>query len=300
MSLGINNIPPKHCPYSCVYCQLGRTYAMTVSRRSFYAPEELAEAVSLNLEKLASENKKKPDYLTFVPDGEPTLDINLGKTLWLVKKHGIKTAVISNASLINLPEVREDLMSADWISLKVDSVDEDIWRKIDRPHGALKLGDILKGIAAFSAEYKGRLVTETMLADGINDGEKAVSAVADFLSGIKPRVSYILTPTRPPAESFVKKTGEGRLVAAWNIYAAAGLKAEIISGYEGDPLLSAGHTVEDFLEVCSVHPVREDAAVKFMLDGGEDEGALRRLETDGHIVRSLFCGHAFYLRKLGR
>lgn len=56
----------------------------------------------------------------------------------------------------------------------------------------------------------------------------------------------------------------------------------------------------DYLTFVPVHPVREDAAVKFMLDGGEDEGALRGLETDGHIVRSLFCGHAFYLRKLGR
>ena len=26
-SLGINNIPPKHCSYSCVYCQVGSTAA---------------------------------------------------------------------------------------------------------------------------------------------------------------------------------------------------------------------------------------------------------------------------------
>ncbi len=24
-SLGINNIPPKHCSYACVYCQVGPT-----------------------------------------------------------------------------------------------------------------------------------------------------------------------------------------------------------------------------------------------------------------------------------
>ena len=24
-SLGINNIPAKHCSYACVYCQVGRT-----------------------------------------------------------------------------------------------------------------------------------------------------------------------------------------------------------------------------------------------------------------------------------
>ena len=35
-SLGINNIPPKACTYSCVYCQVGRTLDMQVARRAFY------------------------------------------------------------------------------------------------------------------------------------------------------------------------------------------------------------------------------------------------------------------------
>mgnify|MGYP000482365935 CR=1 FL=1 len=40
-SLGINNIPPKVCTYSCVYCQLGPTIKMQVKRRAFYEPEEI-------------------------------------------------------------------------------------------------------------------------------------------------------------------------------------------------------------------------------------------------------------------
>ena len=40
-SLGINNIPPKICTYSCVYCQLGRTLKMEVDRRAFYEPEQV-------------------------------------------------------------------------------------------------------------------------------------------------------------------------------------------------------------------------------------------------------------------
>jgi wyosine [tRNA(Phe)-imidazoG37] synthetase (radical SAM superfamily) len=34
-SLGINNIPPKTCIYSCAYCQLGRTIKMQVERQVF-------------------------------------------------------------------------------------------------------------------------------------------------------------------------------------------------------------------------------------------------------------------------
>ena len=35
-SLGINNIPPKICSYSCVYCQAGRILHMQVEREAFY------------------------------------------------------------------------------------------------------------------------------------------------------------------------------------------------------------------------------------------------------------------------
>jgi len=37
-SLGINNLPPKVCTYSCVYCQLGRTARMSNRRRESHAP----------------------------------------------------------------------------------------------------------------------------------------------------------------------------------------------------------------------------------------------------------------------
>ncbi|MGB9794304.1 MAG: radical SAM protein, partial [Caldisericum exile] len=33
-SLGVNNIPPKICTYSCVYCQLGRNLKMTKIRQA--------------------------------------------------------------------------------------------------------------------------------------------------------------------------------------------------------------------------------------------------------------------------
>gem|GEM_PF-3894463 len=37
-SLGINNIPPKHCTYSCVYCQLGKALYMTHGVKVFFLP----------------------------------------------------------------------------------------------------------------------------------------------------------------------------------------------------------------------------------------------------------------------
>ena len=75
--MGINNIPPKVCTYSCVYCQVGKTHRLQVERRPFYEPEDIFKSVRKQVKK--AENKGESiDYLTFVSDGEPTLDANLG------------------------------------------------------------------------------------------------------------------------------------------------------------------------------------------------------------------------------
>jgi len=104
-SLGINNIPPKTCTYSCVYCQLGRTNKMQVERHIFYNPQNILRAVQDKVNKV-KETGVPIDYLTFVPDGEPTLDINLEYEIDLLKFLGIKIAMITNGSLIwRVPEV---------------------------------------------------------------------------------------------------------------------------------------------------------------------------------------------------
>ena len=114
-SLGINNIPPKVCTYSCVYCQLGRTIKMKVERGAFYEPDEILQDVHDKVEK-AREAGEVIDYLTFVPDGEPTLDINFGREIELLRPLGIKIAVITNSSLIWREDVREALMKAERIA----------------------------------------------------------------------------------------------------------------------------------------------------------------------------------------
>ncbi len=86
-SLGINNIPPKTCTYSCVYCQLGRTLKMQAERRAFYEPENIVRDVEDKV-RLVRAAGDAIDYLTFVPDGEPTLDINLGREIELLRPLG--------------------------------------------------------------------------------------------------------------------------------------------------------------------------------------------------------------------
>ncbi len=296
-SLGINNIPPKICTYSCVYCQLGRTIKMQVERRAFYEPEEVLRDVQGKVEK-TKEVGESIDYLTFVPDGEPTLDINLGREIELLRPLGIKIAVITNGSLIGREDVREDLLGADWVSLKMDSTRREIWRKIDRPHGTLRLASILDGALEFAREFKGELATETMLVEGVNDGDDHIREVAGFLARLRPATAYLAIPTRPPAEEWVRPPGEEVINRAYQIFSEKVDRVEYLIGYEGNAFAFTGNVEEDLLSITSVHPMREDAVSEFLARARVGWAVARELVEQGRLVETRYAGRKFYVRKI--
>ena len=296
-SLGINNIPPKVCTYACVYCQVGRTTEMTIDRRPFYDPGEIAQDVQEKVEK-SQEAGEPIDYLTFVPDGEPTLDANLGHEIDLLKPLGIPIAVITNNSLLSRQDVREDLMAADWVSLKVDSVEERTWRRVNRPYGRLKLASILKGALAFARSFRGKLVTETMLVAGVNDGEEHLGEVAGFLGRLCPDTAYLAIPTRPPTEKWVRPPDEGTLNRAYQILSEKVGWVEYLIGYEGDAFAFTGDLEQNLLSITAVHPMREDAVSTFLARAGAEWEAVDRLVAEGQLTQAEYKGHTFYLRRL--
>ncbi|MFP4047815.1 MAG: radical SAM protein [Bacteroidales bacterium] len=295
-SLGINNIPPKICSYSCVYCQVGRSIKMDYQRKAYYSPEEIFHEVEKKVRDTLKENEKI-DYLTFVPDGEATLDINLGKEIEKLKELGVKQAIITNSSLIDRKDVQNDLKSLDLVSVKIDSVLPAIWKRIDRPHKMLDLNKIKSGIRQFADEYQGKLITETMLIDGINDTEENMKAVADFIAGINPAVAYISIPTRPPARKNVKPAGEKQVNKAFQIFSEKIDRVEMLIGHEGNAFAHSGDTKKDILSITAVHPMRDDTMQEFLEKDNEDWSVIEQLIGKGKLLETEFGGHKFYLRK---
>jgi len=297
-SLGVNNIPPKHCTYSCVYCQLGKTPHLEARRREFYDPTLIAESV----ERALSSLEGGVDYVTFVPDGEPTLDLNLGRAIRLIKARvNARVAVITNASLVHLPDVRSDLSEADLVSAKVDAVSERVWRLINRPHPDVPHLGRLEGLKSFAGEYPGLLITETMLVRGVNDSLEELRAIAEFLSPLDPERAYVSVPTRPPAERFVRPPSEETLTAAHEIFASVlgPDRVELLTGYEGPDFASLGDPVESLLAITSVHPMRVEYARDLLERGGLDpDETLSRLLAGGEVRLVEYRGESFVLRSL--
>jgi len=296
-SMGVNNIPPKICTYSCVYCQLGRTLKLQNVRQAFYKPEEVLREVQDKIEKARAAGESV-DYLTFVPDGEPTLDIHLGAEIALLKSLGIKLAVITNSSLLWHEEVRAALSQADWVSLKMDAVLEEVWHRVDRPHGSLRLPQILAGALEFAKTFEGQLVTETMLVEGVNDGVAAIEAVSDFLARLKPQTAYLAIPTRPPAEAWVRSPDEEVINRDYQILRREVAHVEYLVGYEGNAFAFTGDAADDLLSITSVHPMREDAVHEFLGRAEADWAVVRDLVAGGQLVETTYEGRKFYVRKL--
>lgn len=296
-SLGINNIPPKICTYSCIYCQVGRTLNMQIDRKVFYKPEDIIYAVNEKIRE-TKEKGELVDYLTFVPDGEPTLDINLGHEIELLKKWGIKTAVITNSSLLWKKEVRNELSLADWVSLKIDTVTRGTWHRINRPHGTLKFEEILSGILEFSDTYEGMLTTETMTTRNINDSFDEMNKVSDFISKIRPKQSYIAIPTRPPAENYVQSPTEPFINMAYQIFEEKSIPVEYLIGYEGNAFAFTGNAENDLLSITSVHPMREDGVKEFLKKADADWRIIERLKEENKLVETTYNKKRFYIRKI--
>ena len=294
-SLGINNIPPKSCSYSCLYCQVGATKGQKITPQAFYTPEEILQQVGEQLKKVDS-TIEAVDYLTFVPDGEPTLDINLGKTIELLRPLNIPIAVITNASLLWNEDVRAVISKADWVSLKVDSTIEPIWNQLNRPHAALRLNDVMNGIRLFANIFEGKLVTETMLLDGINDMDENISGVANFIHEIGVSNSYLAIPTRPTAESGICAANETTLNRCYQIMAAAIPHVEYLIGYEGDAFAFTGDIRHDLLGITAVHPLRESAVNKLLGQAKADWSLIEDLIAERNLKEVKYLGERYFVR----
>jgi wyosine [tRNA(Phe)-imidazoG37] synthetase (radical SAM superfamily) len=298
-SLGVNNIPPTMCTYACNYCQLGPAIHVDVKRQSFYDPVQLFDEVSSKVSQLRGVGESV-DFLSFVPNGEPTLDENLGDEIDRLKSLGIPIAVISNGSLVWREDVRDDLDRADLVSLKIDSTREEVWRRINHPHRSLRLDAILEGIEIFTRSFRSKLLTETMLVAGINDGEDQLKETAAFIGSLKPAYAYLSVPTRPPSRAWVTPPDEETINRAYHVYRETIDNVECLTGHEGGSFFFTGNVEEDLLGTTSVHPMRADAVGELLGRADADWSVVQALVDSGELVETTHQGVKFYIRKVRR
>jgi wyosine [tRNA(Phe)-imidazoG37] synthetase (radical SAM superfamily) len=291
-SLGIDPVPFKTCNWNCVYCQLGRTSPFALERREYVSRTEILEQVQ---EALAIHQPGEIDWITFVGSGETCLHSELGWLINAVKQETeIPVAVITNGSLLHLPEVRHELQAADAVLPSLDAASERLYRKINRPHHSLTVEMLIDGLKTFRAEYQGLLWVEVMLIKGLNDGMLELQALAAVLDEIGPDEIHIILPTRPPAEPWVEPPDQATLQRT---LFTLGKRARLITETTGNFDLSSEQSVtEALLSILTRHPMCESnllAALEKWLPG-KGAQTLESLHITGRVQVISRCGQRFW------
>ncbi|MFQ6065883.1 MAG: radical SAM protein [bacterium] len=224
-SLGVDTIPFKTCSLDCIYCQLGRTTNKTTERKGYIATDDILREI----EEVLREGKRI-DYITFSGSGEPTLNSEIKRMIGRIKElTSIPLAILTNGTLLYKPRMREDLTGADLVIPSLDTVTQEIFERINRPHPSLKIDEIITGIDAFSQEFKGKIWLEIMLVKGINDSPEEIKKTAQVTHEMNLEKIQLNTVVRPPAEEFARPL---RTEDLKNIKTILGEKCEIIAEFQ--------------------------------------------------------------------
>lgn len=265
ISLGVDLTPTKTCSYDCLYCQLAKTKFHTSRRDRFCPPEDVLKELREVLEEIA-----QPDWITFSGTGEPTLNIDLGFIISEIKKFSeAPICVITNASLLYLPEVREELMLADRVLPTLTTVNEDTFKKIHRPVNDLVLEKILTGLKDFSGVFPGTIEIEIFVIPNINDSEKEISELRQFICSL-PKVNsiYLNTAVRMPLDNEIVTADQQKLE---NFRERLGLSIPVSTAFERNVVpvrptqWNRANAENDILKLLLRHPCNQEQ-LEQMLD----------------------------------
>lgn len=312
LSLGVDLVPCKTCSLNCVFCEVGPTSCLTLERKQYVPALEVER--ELRAWRLAGNGA---DVISVTGSGEPTLHTGFGEILAFIKNEiKIKSVLLTNSSLLFLPEVRRAAAMADIVKATFLAWDEDSFRKMTRPCPGLHFESVLQGLRAFRSEYSGILWLEVFVVAGINSSPEQAGMIAELARTIHPDKIQLNTAVRPTAESRIKAVPAQSLAELCGLFEP---KAEVIArfvdqrcfspsrsaaaqqktGKTGLPGTgSAGRQIdrEAILEMLKRRPcTAEDVSASFRIDVAETRIILKRMAAAKLIGLERRNGNEFFV-----
>lgn len=236
-SLGINLSPDdgKTCTFDCLYCEAGFN-SQGPGTTGIPSREEVARMLETKLKSMADSGEKL-DVITFSGNGEPTIHPEfpgvIEDTLQLRDKYfpHVKVSVLSNATMLDKPDVVKALGRVDNNILKLDSAIDTTVRQIDRP---VSRNYSVAGVVEGMKKFDGSCIVQTMMLRGEYNGVPVdntlpgeLEALADAYAAIKPREIMLYSIDRKtPAENLVKVPAE-ELERIAGFFREKGFKVEV-------------------------------------------------------------------------
>ncbi|PMP68940.1 MAG: radical SAM protein [Thermodesulfobacterium geofontis] len=295
-SLGIEMVPKKVCTMNCIYCEIGKTTNLTLERKEYYSWDLIESSIFE-----AKEKEDTFDVFTFTGNGEPTLNIHFERAIKLAKKVIKKPiAVLTNATLLDIPSVRETLAEVDIVLPSLDAGNHQTFKKINQPHPKIELKNIIENLKKLREEMKGEMWIEILFVEGVNDSEEELIALKSAIEYINPHKIQLNTVVRPPAFKGVKPLSFEKLK---KIADFLGKKAEVIiskerleKAKETFKTLEKEELKERILEYLKRRPSPiEELSSAFKVEKEIIEEILKKFISEGKIKEKIHEGKKFFL-----
>ncbi|ADV46408.1 radical SAM protein [Nitratifractor salsuginis] len=268
-SLGIDLSPGrKQCNFDCVYCELDPAKPMERYEEAL-PPQEILEAVRRGLDEFPD-----IDVLTVTANGEPTLYPHLDEVVAGLEAipDRPRLLILSNASTIDRPEIRQTLRRFDTVKLSLDCATPRCFKRIDRPASSIELEAIKEGMLRFREEFSGALILEILVVEGINDKASEIEALNDYLLKLRPDRIDLGTIDRPPAYRVAPVPYER--LRELSLLFDPSLSVHIASRRDIARITPSGYTDEEILTTLAKRPLTpEDVSILF------DPESQKRLQT---------------------
>lgn len=234
ISLGINLLPSdgKVCTFDCIYCECGFNKDFRPHR-----PLPTREEVRTVLEERLIDMQKNgpsPDVFTFAGNGEPTAHPHfagiIDDVIQLRNRYfpNARISVLSNATRIHVPDVFSALLKVDNNIQKLDTVDPEYIRRIDRPTGHYDVNETIKCLKAFD----GHVIIQTMFMTGRsedhsvdNTGDEYVLPWLEAVRYIRPQKVMIYTIDRETPDQNLRKAAPEQLDRIVGLLQSSGIEA---------------------------------------------------------------------------
>ncbi len=220
VSLGINLLPAdgKVCSFDCIYCECGYN-AQRRPKQPMPTCEEVCNALEERLRDM-QQHGPKPDVLTFAGNGEPTLHPQFPEIVEGVAQlrdqyfPQAKLSILSNATRITQPDVRQALLHFDNAILKLDTVSTAYISLVDQPHGHYDVEEQIEWLC----QMHDRIIIQSMFMKGEHNGqdvnnctEAYVAPWLEAINRIRPQKVMIYTIDRETPSPLLQKASHEEL-----------------------------------------------------------------------------------------
>ena len=250
MSLGVDLSPSaKQCNFDCLYCELAPMLSVD-SQSIVVEPQTIITELQKHL-------NDKVDVITLTANGEPTLYPYLGELIDEIDKikEQTETLILTNSATLVNKSVFDALLKLDQVKLSLDAVSTDIFKKIDRPHESIEIGEVVSKVKEFSKVYRGKLFIEILFVYGLNDTKEEIAKLNEVLLDIDAQRIDIGTIDRPPAYP-VAGISYKELFEASQMFDSS-LPIHIASRVHAEPN-NAYYSDEDIINTLDKRPLTQD------------------------------------------